>query len=109
MAETKNKPIKSYRLGNVEASVWPNKSPKDGSIYFSFNFQKSYKNKDGEWVQTGFYSRGDLAYLAILAQKILCEEITPIERRKAAASGAQAQAQYEPEPPAADSYDEAPV
>lgn len=106
MAETKNKPIKSYRLGNVEASVWLNKSPKDGSIYFSFNFQKSYKNKDGEWVQTGFYNRGDLAYLAILAQKILCEEITPIERRKAAASSAQAQ--YEPEPPAADSYDDAP-
>lgn len=66
-----NKPIKSYRLGNVEASVWPNKSPKDGSIYFSFNFQKSFKNKDGEWVQTGFYNRGDLADLAILAQKIL--------------------------------------
>lgn len=108
MAETKNKPIKSYRLGNVEASVWSNKSPKDGSIYFSFNFQRSYKNKDGEWVQTGFYSRGDLAYLAILAQKILCEEISPIARRKAAASGAQAQAQYEPEEPAADSYDEAP-
>lgn len=107
MAETKNKPIKSYRLGNVEASVWPNKSPKDGSIYFSFNFQKSFKNKDGEWVQTGFYNRGDLAYLAILAQKILCEEITPIERKKAS-SDASAKAQYEPEPPAADSYDDAP-
>ncbi|WP_428047721.1 hypothetical protein [Candidatus Proelusimicrobium excrementi] len=107
MAETKNKPIKSYRLGNVEASVWPNKNPKDGSLYFSFNFQKSYKNKDGEWVQTGFYNRGDLAYLAILAQKILCEEISPIERKKSAAASS-AQAQYEPEPPAADSYDDAP-
>lgn len=107
MSENKNKPTKSYRLGNVEASVWPNKSPKDGSIYFSFNFQKSYKNKDGEWVQTGFYNRGDLADLAILAQKILCEEITPIERKKAS-SDASAQAQYEPEPPAADSYDDAP-
>lgn len=107
MAETKNKPIKSYRLGNVEASVWPNKSPKDGSIYFSFNFQKSFKNKDGEWVQTGFYNRGDLAYLAILAQKILCEEITPIERKKAS-SASSTQAQYEPESPAADSYDDAP-
>lgn len=82
MSENKNKPTKSYRLGNVEASVWPNKSPKDGSIYFSFNFQKSFKNKDGDWVQTGFFNRGDLADLAILAQKILYEEITPINKRK---------------------------
>ena len=102
-----NKPIKSYRLGNVEASVWPNQSPKDGSLYFSFNFQKNYKNKDGEWVQTGFYSRGDLADLAILAQKILCEEITPIERKKAS-SASSAQAEYAPTEPASDSYDEAP-
>lgn len=102
-----NKPIKSYRLGNVEASVWPNQSPKDGSLYFSFNFQKSYKNKDGEWVQTGFFNKGDLADIAILAQKILYEEISPIARKKSA-SDVSAQAQYEPEAPAADSYDDAP-
>lgn len=96
-----NKPIKSYRLGNVEASVWPNQSPKDGSLYFSFNFQKSYKNKDGEWVQTGFFNKGDLADIAILAQKILCEEISPIEIKEKAA-------QAEAEVPADKSLEDVP-
>ena len=52
MAATKEvapkRPAFSSKVGPVEASVWPN-NKKDGSLWFSVSFARSYKDSDDTW------------------------------------------------------------
>lgn len=73
--QQKNKPVKSIKLGKVELATWANRA-QDGTPYFSFTISKSFKNEvSGEWRQTGFFNKSDLANITALIAKTLTEEI----------------------------------
>jgi hypothetical protein len=46
MTDSKNEPVKRFRVGSVTAAVWVN----DGN--FSVTLQKSYKNEEDKWANT---------------------------------------------------------
>ncbi len=72
--EERKSPIKKYTLSNIECAVWRNVA-QDGTEYFQFSFQKSYKDKNDEWQQTRTFNRTDLAIIAALCNKVLAVEI----------------------------------
>jgi len=69
--QDKTKPIKDFRAGGVQASVWRNEVEKDGQtvVRHSVKIQKQYRNKDGDYEKTEFYFRDDLPKLILVAQK----------------------------------------
>lgn len=67
MVEDKKKPIKKYRASLLNLSVWENETD-EGPIY-SYSFQKSYKDLDGEWKHTQNLGISDLPKLKILIEK----------------------------------------
>lgn len=48
------RPEQKFKAGGIEATVWRNKSAKDGaeSEFYSVGFAKSYKDKSGSWKTT---------------------------------------------------------
>jgi hypothetical protein len=67
------KPVKKFKLGNVECAVWENTSNNaangngdEEKVYNSYSFQKSYKDKDGKWANTTNYNETDLRTLYAL-------------------------------------------
>jgi len=78
-------PIKKYRYGNIELSVWANET-KDGKPYFAFTIQKNYKNNTGEWKQSNSFNSADLGAIAILATRVACEGIEPRAVNKTSAA-----------------------
>jgi len=63
-------PVKSIRVGGVQASIWENPL-KDGSgVIRSVTFDKSYKVGD-EWKKTQSFKIGDIAQLQLALQKVL--------------------------------------
>ncbi|MFC1635464.1 hypothetical protein ACFL5Z_11530 [Planctomycetota bacterium] len=65
------KPIKDFRAGNIQASVWRNELNKDGQtvVRHSVRIQKQYRNKDRAYKGTEYYFRDDLPKLILVAQK----------------------------------------
>ena len=66
-----NKPVKKFRIGLIEASVWKN-DVDGGRSYYTTTFQRSYKNSAGEWEAGDNYNQDDLLNLAKVATR--CEE-----------------------------------
>ncbi|MEK6961101.1 MAG: hypothetical protein AABX47_08065 [Nanoarchaeota archaeon] len=56
------RPEQKFKAGGVEATVWKNKSQKDGgeSEYFSVGFTRSYKDKGGSWKTTNSLAVHDI-------------------------------------------------
>jgi hypothetical protein len=72
MAQQNNsKPIKDFRVGNIQASIWRNELDNDGHtvVRHSVRIQKQYRNKTGEYDNTDYYFRDDLPKLILVAQK----------------------------------------
>jgi len=67
----KQKPIKDFRAGNIQASVWKNEMDKSGQTVFrhSVRIQKRYRNKNGDYENTEYYFRDDLPRLILVANK----------------------------------------
>lgn len=75
MSETeKTRPVKSIRLGTIEASIWENDN--DGRKTHSVTFKRSYKDGE-EWKNSDSYwaehllllgKVADLAHTAILTE-----------------------------------------
>jgi hypothetical protein len=65
------KPIKDFRAGGIQASVWKKEVPKDGRtvIQYSVKIEKRYRKKDGEYQSTDYYFADDLPKLILAAQK----------------------------------------
>ncbi len=61
--ETTNKPVESFRLRGVSASVFLNETEQDGRPFFKVSLQRSYKTKDG-FKSTNSFSRDDLPLVA---------------------------------------------
>ena len=67
----KTKPIKSFKAGNIEASIWRNEVQQDGQtgIRHSTRIQKRYRKDDGSYESTDYWFPNDLPRLQLLAQK----------------------------------------
>jgi hypothetical protein len=62
------RPIKTFKQGGVEVSVWRNSGEK-GDMY-NTTFRNSYKDdKSGEWKETSSFSPTDLAVVAQLSSQ----------------------------------------
>lgn len=64
-----NKPIKKYKYGKIDGSVWANDY--QGKISYSMSFQKSYKDQSGQWKQSTSFNSTDLRDLYVLIGSIL--------------------------------------
>lgn len=69
--QNKDKPIKDFRSGGIQASVWRNEVKKESEIVvrYSVRIQKRFKNKEGEYENTNYFFRDDLPKLILVAQK----------------------------------------
>lgn len=61
-----SKPVKTIRLGGVQASIWQDD---EGRVSASYN--KSYKTKEGEWKNTTYFNAEDTALLIAVAHKAI--------------------------------------
>ncbi len=66
-----SKPIKNFRAGNIQASVWRNEVQKDGQtvVRHSVRIQKQFRKDGGDYQETNYYFRDDLPKLVLVAQK----------------------------------------
>ena len=69
--QNKDKPIKDFRAGGVQASVWRNEVDKNGQtvVRHSVRIQKQFRKEDGDYENTEYYFRDDLPKLILVAQK----------------------------------------
>jgi hypothetical protein len=65
------KPIKKFRAGAIDASVWENKLEKGGREFevFSVGIERRYKDKNEEWKGTNSFKVNDLPKVMLVAQK----------------------------------------
>ena len=66
-------PVKKFKSGHVSASMWANSTQtKNGDTmkFFSFTFQKNFKDKDDQWKNSESFSEFDMPNLAVVVQKI---------------------------------------
>ena len=68
MENEKRKPVKKIRVGNVNMSLWENKT-KEGKTFFSITIQKSFKNSNGEWQNVNNFNKNDLSSLSFCCVK----------------------------------------
>lgn len=66
-----SKPIKDFRAGNIQASVWRNEVQKDGQtvVRYSVKIQKQFRKDDGDYQETNYYFRDDIPRLILVSQK----------------------------------------
>jgi len=71
MSQEKSKPIKDFRSGNIQASIWRNEVDKDGQtvVRHSVRIQKQFRNDEGDYQETNYYFRDDIPRLILVAQK----------------------------------------
>lgn len=75
-----NKPTRKFRLYGIEIAVW------EGKTGPAYKFNRSYKDKDGQWHTTEYLGYRDLMTLYVLIARILmqpeAEEAKPAEAKK---------------------------
>lgn len=66
-----NTPEKKFRAGAISATVWKNHGVKDGQIseYQTVTFERSYKDKEGNWQTTNSLRVNDLPKASVVLQK----------------------------------------
>ena len=68
--ETKEKiqPEKKFRVGGIAATVWKREGVKDGKGYsfYTVSLDRSYKDKEGKWQNTGSMRVNDLPKAALV-------------------------------------------
>jgi hypothetical protein len=68
MTNKKNKPAYSIRVGKIKATAWENTS--GDSSFMSFKLSRSYKDKDGNWVDSDSFGIEDISVIGSLAAEI---------------------------------------
>jgi hypothetical protein len=71
-AETQaKKPVKTFRAGGVEASIWENKTQEgDREVTrHSIRIHKQYKDKEGNFAKTDYFFPNQLPLLSLVAAK----------------------------------------
>ena len=69
--QTNSKPIKDFRAGNIQASIWRNEGQKDGQtvVRFSVRVQKRFRKENGSYENTDYLFPDDLPRLALVTRK----------------------------------------
>jgi hypothetical protein len=76
-----NRPVKKVRAGAISASVFKNTgNGKNGAVEFNtVVLQRSYKDKDGKWQNTGSLRINDLPKAALVLNKVyehfVCKDV----------------------------------
>lgn len=63
MTKENNRPIKTFRVGNIKAAIWENRSESDRT-YHSVALTRSYKEGE-EWRESTVFGRDDLPRLEL--------------------------------------------
>ena len=71
----KNRPSKHYKLMGIEAAQWNRVYDSGKEPIKNYTFQKSYKDKNGEWQKTTSFGVSDLPILASLILNIIGENV----------------------------------
>ena len=74
-----NTPKRKSFMG-VNVAIFENEY--NGKINKSYKFQKSYKDKDGNWQNTDSYFTSDLANLKVLVDRLLIEAVRSHDTQK---------------------------
>ena len=71
MSQQNNKPVKSFKAGSIEASIWKQEVEKNGQtvIRHSIKLQKQFKNDKGEWQTTDCLFPEDLSKIELVIRK----------------------------------------
>jgi len=64
----KKRPEKKFRAGAVTATIWKNQT-EDNKEYSTVSFERSYKDKNGEWKTTNSLRVNDLPKAAMVLNK----------------------------------------
>lgn len=64
----KQKPEKKFRAGAVTATIWKNQT-EDNREYSTVSFERSYRDKNGEWKTTNSLRVNDLPKAAMVINK----------------------------------------
>jgi hypothetical protein len=69
--QNNSKPIKNFRSGGIQASVWRDETEKNGQtvVRHSVRIQKQFRKEDGNYQDTNYYFQDDLPKLILVAQK----------------------------------------
>ena len=64
------KPVKSYKAGRIEASIWKNEKEQNGKtvLLHSIRIKKQYRKEDGDYQDTDYFFPQDLPDLVLVAQ-----------------------------------------
>ena len=65
------KPIKNFRAGKIQASIWKNEKDRDGKtiLQHSVHIQKQFRNDDGDYQDTDYFFPNELPELELVTRK----------------------------------------
>jgi hypothetical protein len=70
----KKKPTFSIRIGKIKATCWKNTSGENS--FMSYKLSRSYKDKEGHWMDSDAYGIEDLPVIASLVAEIQRRHLT---------------------------------
>ncbi len=67
----KKQPAKKFRAGPIVATIWENKTLKDGKelMYNTISFERNYKDKNDQWQTTTALRTNDLPKAILVLSK----------------------------------------
>jgi len=83
-------PIKNYKVGTVQIAKFENEY--QGQATYSYKAQRSYKDKDGKWTYTDFFTLASLRDLCFCAMKVALD----VEDVPATKPNSQESSEYNP-------------
>lgn len=64
-----NKPVKKFRIGYVNATVWENEAVSGDGKWYTVDFSRTYKDGDDKFQQSTAFGHADLPAIAVLAAR----------------------------------------
>ena len=67
---SQQRPVKSYKAGRIEASIWRNEKEQNGKtvLLHSVRIKKQFRKDDGDYQDTDYLFPQDLPDLVLVAQ-----------------------------------------
>ena len=71
MTQNTQPPVKTFRVGTIEAAIWKSESQHDGRtvVRHTTRIQKRYQDKENNWQTTSYFFPEDLPKLNLVAEK----------------------------------------
>jgi len=64
---TKNQPVENLFDGPLKAAIWANPGKEEGSLRYSVELSRNYKDGQGNWQSSNTYSGAEILRIARLA------------------------------------------